>query len=176
MNKVALLIGPDQWDQKVIEDLDALGYSLIAVNEEDPMGLQSLFKHPKLKENIIYQDPYIYKQQLYISYAKKQISKFSQVIKDKKVSLIVPTHSINDMIYLVVAFLNQTFGLPGLNRKQSRFWYKKSRYLKHFKLLGINVPHIFQIVPMRNILIFIPLKDSLLFANQMVEQEEMGCI
>ena len=148
MNKKAFLIYPDEWDTMIIEDLSALNYSLFAVSWEDILGFSPPFKHSKLKENITccVTDKMI---ESMIFHAKYLISKYSKIIKDKNISFIVPTHNINDINYLIIGFLNQIFGLPGLTKEQTRFWYRKSRYLKHFKSLGLKVPRILQIVPMR---------------------------
>lgn len=148
MNKSAFLIGPDEWDQMIIEDLSTLDYSLFAVSWKDILGLRPAFNHPQLKENRIYRSTEREINNLLFN-TRHIVTQCIKMIKDKNISFIVPTHSTNGIQYLIIGFLNHTFGLPGLNRKQTGFWYRKSRYLKYFKSLGFKVPSIFQIVPMK---------------------------
>ena len=84
-----------------------------------------------------------------LSDVKYQMSEYSKIIKDKNISFIIPTHNTNDVQYLMIGFLNQIFGFPGLNKEQAKFWYRKSRYLSYFKSLGFKVPHVFQVVPLK---------------------------
>ena len=148
MNKTILFLNTGYWDRIAIEDLNACGYSLISVVREYPFDIQPLFKHSKLKESItLCVTDKMISNTLFL--AKYLISKYSQIINDKNISFIVPTYNTNNMHLLIIGFLNQVFGLPGLSKKQARFWYRKSRYLKHFKSLGFKTSHILQTVPMR---------------------------
>ncbi|MDE0092055.1 MAG: hypothetical protein OXN83_02075 [Oligoflexia bacterium] len=148
MNKTALIIEPYGNDHIVIEDLNTSGYSLISVTFEDVSRIYPPFKHSKLKENITFSvtNKMINSVPFLVQY---MIPKYSKIIENNRISLIVPTHKTNDINFLIVGHLNQVFKFPGLNKKQARFWYRKSRYLKHFKSLGFKTPNILQIVPMK---------------------------
>ncbi len=76
---------------------------------------------------------------------KSNISSCLKIIKEKKnISFIVPSCGINGYLFLVLGFLNESLKFPGLDKKLSRFWMRKSRYLKHFNLKGIKTPTVFQ--------------------------------
>ena len=117
MNKTALFIDTDEWNRIVIENLNAFGYPLISIVREYPFVAQSLFKHLKLKENIAFciTDKMVNSTVFLVKYL---ISEYSKIIEDKNISFIVPTHNINGINLLIIGFLNQVFGLPGLSKNK----------------------------------------------------------
>ena len=134
--KFALIINPQDASQTVIHSLAELNYSVSCAPL--PFDLQNSrlnhsmsFIHPKLKA---------------LSDIKSQMSQCLKMIKEKNISFILPSCSINGGQYLIIGCLNEMHGLPGLDKKLSKFWMRKSRYLRHFKQLGLNAPSIFQTV------------------------------
>ena len=148
MRKKALIIEPDEFDKKIIDDLDNFGYSALGLLIEDTLGISPLFKYPRLKESIIFCLTNKMITNYFIKFRYLMYS-YSKIIRDKNISFIAPTHKINDINLLMLGFLNELFELPGLTKKQAKFWYRKSHYLKHFKSLGFKAPNTLQIVPMK---------------------------
>ena len=140
--KAALIIEPRKCDQYFIEALDKLGYSVfgVAINYPFSFGLEPVFQSKKLKN--IYLD---YRYTL-LSDFKYQLSNYSKIINEKNISLICPSIFITHIFCLITGFLNQTYNLSGINQQLSRFWLRKSRYLKYFSQKGIKTPHVFQTV------------------------------
>ena len=127
------LIYPGDIDQSIIESLAELNYAVSAP------PLSKLWAN-----NLHYSTKFIPSRLQALTAAKCQISQYLKVIKEKRVSFIYPSYSINGIQYLVMGHLNQTCGLPGLDKKLSRFWMRKSRYLRYFNQLGIKTARVFQ--------------------------------
>ena len=134
--KFALIINPQDVSQTLMDSLAELNYSVSCapVSSElrvNPLNYSMRFIHPKLPA---------------LSDTQNQMSQCLKIIKEKNISFIVPSCSINGGQYLTIGHLNETFNLPGLDKKLSKFWMRKSRYLEYFKQLGFNTPSIFQTV------------------------------
>ena len=132
--KFAFIINPQDVSQAVVDSLAELNYSVSCapVSSElqiNPLNYSMRFIQPKLKA---------------LFDIKNQMSQCLRIIKEKNISFIVPSSSINGGQYLIIGYFNQAFGFPGLDKKLSKFWMRKSRYLKYFKQLGFNVPPVFQ--------------------------------
>ena len=138
--KFVFIIKPQNADQPIIESLAELNYIVSTVPsfklQTNSLNYSMRFVPPKLKA---------------LSDIKCQISQYLKTIKQKKISFIFPSCSINGGQYLILGHLNQIFGLPGLDKKLSKFWLRKSRYLKYFNQLGVKVPHIFQTVSIQEV-------------------------
>ena len=134
--KFALIIDLQDVSQAVVNSLAELNYavscaSVFSEQTANPLNYSMRFIHPKLKALFDIQN---------------QISQCLKIIKQKNISFIVPSSSISGGQYLTIGHLNQTFSLPGLDKKLSKFWMRKSRYLKYFRQQGFNTPFIFQTV------------------------------
>ena len=127
----------------LFEVLQSLGWHVIGFHVRKPF-IPPIFQDPNiecyqydLSDNISIN---------WVSLSKFLLSQCSEIIKKKNISLIFPGIGTNDLQYLLMGYLNSAFGLPGLSFKASKFWYKKSRYLKYFKKKGVKVPSVYQIL------------------------------
>ena len=127
----------------LFEVLQSLGWHVIGFHVRKPF-IPPIFQDPNiecyqydLSDNISIN---------WVSLSKFLLSRCSEIIKKRDISLIFPGIGTNDLQYLLMGYLNSAFGLPGLSFKASKFWYKKSRYLKYFKKKGVKVSSVYQIL------------------------------
>ena len=140
--KNCLLLVCNVEDQHLIKALQSLGWHPIGFHLKEPC-VPPIFQNYNIE---------CYKYNIpdnpinLVSFSKFLLSQYLEIIKKRNISFIFPSVGINDLQYLLMGYTNSAVGLPGLSFKASKFWYKKSRYLKYFKKKGVKVPSVYQIL------------------------------